>query len=817
MNRQSIFEIEGFEFQPQSELDEFELEPEHEAIGSGRCLPFIPVAVEMPGGGRIKNKTVPNRSDIVYVKGAFSKKVPLHRSAAAAHEALLCAARADGIREPLLRPTGSRSGFRDPEQQAAAWKRALVKYGSEENARKWVAKPGSSAHQSGRAIDFYLGGLNDSRNVTKLRQTPAYRWLAANAHRFGFYPYRAEPWHWEYNPSASRQPEIFAAMNEAFAYENESGEELEYETGRKCKKDWCSPDYIQWLQKSLNRLGQTGTKLREDGFHDERTLQAVKSFQKRHGLKPDGEVGPITEKTLVSQGASQPPRLKQLPCSPTNEKTLIAKLNKHRGNIPLHILLGWIEVESGRQIGSLTSLCERGYFQIYPGEAKSLGIKNHQLLSYDEDYSIQSGIKLINYFAARTDRLVKKYGLPSQGDVYWKVVKLHHWIPSGPEKILADMQALGVKPSSWAAIVSHALNPRNRSRLQQKIKRDPQQGINNADKMLSAANSWLGKLATNKSLARENEFFEEISFEQPNSASAPPLLKKDKAADGETLYVRIDLGLGKNLASTGIYVPNAFRPDSGIDVVLYLHGHKGAYPGNAVLINGYWDGARFPFFALREEVNASGQNVIFVAPSLGPFSQEGNLSRPGKFDAFMAQVLAGLNEHYLMPRYGRRVPNIKSIILAAHSGGGSPMLKITRMKDLNAAKIKECWCFDSMYGSVAPAWVSWAQSHPKQRLYVYYGPAKGQYNTKTGKKILLPRDNAEAIACASQAKGLTNVCVQPSRAKTIGKVHAHFWVPKVHLKERLLNSRCLAGDVCPRGRSQSRSKLEIPAMPGFAW
>jgi LAS superfamily LD-carboxypeptidase LdcB len=111
----------------------------------------------------------------------------------------VAAARSDGLREPLLLPT---SGFRDPEHQRRLWNDALRKYGSAEEARKWVAPPGSSAHQTGRAIDFYLGGRNSSANVRRLRTLPAYRWMVANAARFGFYPYEREPWHWEYNPLA---------------------------------------------------------------------------------------------------------------------------------------------------------------------------------------------------------------------------------------------------------------------------------------------------------------------------------------------------------------------------------------------------------------------------------------------------------------------------------------------------------------------------------------------------------------------------------------------------------------------------------------
>jgi hypothetical protein len=219
----------------------------------------------------------------------------------------------------------------------------------------------------------------------------------------------------------------------------------------------------------------------------------------------------------------------------------------------------------------------------------------------------------------------------------------------------------------------------------------------------------------------EKDLAEPIEFERPAIKGPPTLLGRKTVPPRETLYVRIDLGTKFKLPScTGIYLPNSFRPDLDIEVVLYLHGHKGTYPGNAVLIDGYWDGTRFPFFALREEVEASGRNVVFVAPSLGPISQAGALIRAGGFDTYIEHVLAALNEHYLFPRYGRRIQDVRSIILVAHSGGGSPMLRMATGTDRYAAKIKECWCFDSMYGWVATAWVRWAKSHPKASLYIYY-------------------------------------------------------------------------------------------------
>jgi LAS superfamily LD-carboxypeptidase LdcB len=167
-------------------------------------MPFVPKPVETPGGGRIKDKRAPGKSDIVNV-GGVQRQIPVHRLAAEAWQAMVDAARADGVAEPLLRPV---SGFRDPAHQAVLWEQALKRYGSAEAARKWVAPPGSSPHQSGRAMDLYLGGSNDSANVAKLRTLPAYRWLVGNAQRFGFYPYDAEPWHWEYNPPAAGSGEM---------------------------------------------------------------------------------------------------------------------------------------------------------------------------------------------------------------------------------------------------------------------------------------------------------------------------------------------------------------------------------------------------------------------------------------------------------------------------------------------------------------------------------------------------------------------------------------------------------------------------------
>ena len=59
----------------------------------------------------------------------------------------------------------------------------------------------NSPHFTGRALDLYVGGepvSTKDANRALQTQTRVYRWLVANAERFGFRPYYYEPWHWEY-------------------------------------------------------------------------------------------------------------------------------------------------------------------------------------------------------------------------------------------------------------------------------------------------------------------------------------------------------------------------------------------------------------------------------------------------------------------------------------------------------------------------------------------------------------------------------------------------------------------------------------------
>ena len=75
---------------------------------------------------------------------------------------------------------------------------------------------------------------------------------------------------------------------------------------------------------------------------------------------------------------------------------------------------------------------------------------------------------------------------------------------------------------------------------------------------------------------------------------------------------------------TGIFIPQGFVPGRAVDVILYLHGRK-PEKNRHLTIDQYWDRQRFPYGAFREGVNASGRNVILVAPTLGAHSEAGRL------------------------------------------------------------------------------------------------------------------------------------------------------------------------------------------------
>jgi D-alanyl-D-alanine carboxypeptidase len=144
-----------------------------------------------------------NESELVVV-GEYrqsGRQVKMRTDAAAALKGLFLKAGGDGLQ---LVPI---SGFRTVAYQEMLYKKAIEKYGSEELAMRWVARPGTSEHHTGLAID--LGSQDDPTSdvETSFETTGAFQWLVQNAGLFGFemsYPknnsrgINYEPWHWRF-------------------------------------------------------------------------------------------------------------------------------------------------------------------------------------------------------------------------------------------------------------------------------------------------------------------------------------------------------------------------------------------------------------------------------------------------------------------------------------------------------------------------------------------------------------------------------------------------------------------------------------------
>ena len=114
----------------------------------------------------------------------------VHRSIAVQLEALLDAANADGI---VL----GGGGHRSHESQIRL---RIAHCGGDDHYSIWerpagecsppTARPGTSMHEQGLAIDVTSGGSTIGSGSS------AYSWLKNNAANYGLYNLPGEPWHW---------------------------------------------------------------------------------------------------------------------------------------------------------------------------------------------------------------------------------------------------------------------------------------------------------------------------------------------------------------------------------------------------------------------------------------------------------------------------------------------------------------------------------------------------------------------------------------------------------------------------------------------
>ncbi|ARX85213.1 MULTISPECIES: M15 family metallopeptidase [Streptomyces] len=95
------------------------------------------------------------------------------------------------------------SGWRSPDYQNQLLREAVAKYGSKDEAARWVATPATSPHVAGDAVD-----IGDS---------DAQEWLSEHGAAYGLCQiYRNEPWHYELRGHASDRgcPRMYADPTE---------------------------------------------------------------------------------------------------------------------------------------------------------------------------------------------------------------------------------------------------------------------------------------------------------------------------------------------------------------------------------------------------------------------------------------------------------------------------------------------------------------------------------------------------------------------------------------------------------------------------
>lgn len=131
-------------------------------------------------------------------EGYEGKRVELRAAALNAYRRMVAAARA-ALPELTQKPELLTifSAHRSPEYDAARC--------AHDGNCQGVVRAQCSAHRTGLAMDIDVGAapgysVDSSADPNRLFQAEGavYRWLVANAPRFGFVNYAFEPWHWEW-------------------------------------------------------------------------------------------------------------------------------------------------------------------------------------------------------------------------------------------------------------------------------------------------------------------------------------------------------------------------------------------------------------------------------------------------------------------------------------------------------------------------------------------------------------------------------------------------------------------------------------------
>lgn len=147
---------------------------------------------------------------------------------------------------------------------------------------------------------------------------------------------------------------------------------------------------------------------------------------------------------------------------------VIAKLASG-SDVPLAMLLGHVQHESGGKPTDRTKLDERGLFQIHPGTSKEMGFDHNRM--FDPSYSSWAGVEMFKRMADRLQREFRAL-FPTRNEFFWRVVRFEFSIGSGAlRKILRAMATDRFVPGTWPQFEMYLAQ--NRQRLLSLTKHDP--------------------------------------------------------------------------------------------------------------------------------------------------------------------------------------------------------------------------------------------------------------------------------------------------------------------------------------------------------
>jgi hypothetical protein len=161
-----------------------------------------------------------------------------------------------------------------------------------------------------------------------------------------------------------------------------------------------------------------------------------------------------------------------------------------RNLVPYGVAIGWIEVESGGRLGEVTSLDERGYFQLMPDESKALGV-DHLRLSTDSEYSLQAGFKLIGYYRTAFRKMCSARDITCvlpMTEYYWRVIKMAHSMGQGSLAIMLSEAVAENAASDWASF-SAFLRAHDAEYLH-RLKHSPVKWLGLIDRMFTLGQSY---------------------------------------------------------------------------------------------------------------------------------------------------------------------------------------------------------------------------------------------------------------------------------------------------------------------------------------